>query len=315
MPYSTLYFILHALSSASGASSQNFWNPPEASTPITASELGWGVPPNVTENTVAAFKLGLALGASSVEVTARLTKDGKIALHHNAIATNSRVVAWSNFNELPEGTLELATYFEVCKGYGMNIMVQNNGNVVGTVPEIGYDSSQKVADVVVKRVLEAGLQDKVLISAFNIDTVARVAVVCNGCGIRTAWLQTSPATMRQMFAPFWLIPNYTSSQYLDVISSLKIDAFNPENLLVDRALLASAQAREMQLFVWWLGINTTSEENPPRLQQLSDCGVTGFITPRVKMGVAAYQSKKPTSGKACEFYFGFGGRFHDGVVV
>jgi len=284
------------------AAAHSFWAPQENAMPLTASELGWGVPPNVTENTVEAFQLGMASGASAVEVTARLTKDGKIALHHDVIAKNGRVVPWSNFDQLPSGTLELATYFEVCKGHGMNIMLQNNGWVVGTMPEIGYDPSHKVADVVVERILEAGLQDKVLVSAFNIQTVARVASVCKGCGIRTAWLQVSPQTMRHMFAPPWLIPDFTSAQYLDEIRKYGLDAFNPENLMVDGPMLAEAQQRNIQLFVWWSWL-LGSEESLPRMQQLSDCGITGFITPRVKMAIEAHKAKQPKSGKACDQNF------------
>ena len=112
------------------------------------SELGWGVG-NVTENTVAAFEKGLALGASGVEMTARLTADGYIALIHNAHASNGRLVSATNFSDLPNGTVELATAIEVvgAEGHGMNIMLQNN--VVGP----GYDPSQRVAKVAVERVL------------------------------------------------------------------------------------------------------------------------------------------------------------------
>jgi len=181
----------------------------------------------------------------------------------------------------------------------MNIMLQNNGFVLGTIPEIGYDPTNKVADVVVQRVLEAGLQKQVLISAFNIETVARVASVCKGCGIRTAWLQVSQQTMRNFLAPFWLIPKFTSAQYLDEISKNGLDSFNPENLMVDQSMLATAQERNIELFIWWQG-NMGSIESLPRMQQLSDCGATGFITPRVEMGNEARKAKQPKSGKACD---------------
>jgi glycerophosphoryl diester phosphodiesterase len=83
----------------------NFWDPTNFPRPLVASEMGFGVPAGVAENTVAAFALGLSLGAAAVEVTARLTADGLVALHHNAVATNGRVVSKSNFSDLPKGTV------------------------------------------------------------------------------------------------------------------------------------------------------------------------------------------------------------------
>ena len=298
-----LLLLHHA--STSTAVAPHYWLPSSASQPLVASELGFGVG-NVTENTLPAFLDGLSLGASGVEVTSRVTTDGKIALIHNAVATNGRVVTESAFAQLPNGTVELAGYLgAVPTPHGLNIMMQNNEPWTG---EPNYDPTQRVSEVVVRRVVAAGRANDTLLSAFNIKTVAHAAALCRsreygpaGCGLRTAWLAVSWRTMRAMGVPPADAPEMNSSQYLDQLEAHGLDAFNPEATLVDAALLEGARRRGVQLFVWWMGENTSSVETPAEMQRLADCGITGFITPRVAMGIEAQRRKAPKSGaKACD---------------
>ena len=92
-------------------------------------------------------------------------------------------------------------------------------------------------------------------------------------------------------------PVYTS-RYLDQIEVHGLDAFNPEATIVDAALLDGARERGIQLFVWWMGENTSSVETPVEMQRLADCGITGFITPQVTMGIEAQHNKVKKSGAA-----------------
>ena len=100
---------------ASGSLLAHYWLPADDAQPIIVSELGFGNPesPNVTENTLEAFKEGLARGASGVEVTSRLTADGKIAMLHDDEVpgcyggSRSCFVLKTNFADLPTGTLSL----------------------------------------------------------------------------------------------------------------------------------------------------------------------------------------------------------------
>jgi len=301
----SLIFLLFLLPSALPTPLQ-YWLPDLQHQPLVVSELGWGVG-NVTENTLPAFREGIALGATGVEVTSRLTKDGKIALIHNPTATNGRVVAWSDFDQLPNGTLELGDYLTAVgtasrgrERHGMNIMMQNNQWPLDGVLSPDYDPTCRVADVVVARVLAEKMGEQTLLSAFDYATIKRAHEVCHrnsSCAIRTAWLALSWETERKL-NPF--AKEMNSTQYLDQVQSAGLEAFNPENTLVDGALLREAKERGVQVFVWWMGENTTSFETPARMQQLADCGVTGFITPQVKMGITALNNKVERSGKACD---------------
>ena len=294
-----LLLIQLAGSTAASVAGRSYWLPPIEDQPLTVSELGWGVPPGVTENTLTAFLEGLALGASGVEVTSRRTADGRIAMLHDARVPGchggqrSCVVPLTNFSDLPNGTLELEQYLEAVAPHGMNIMMQNNWF------EPGYDSANRVAEVVVDRVIAAGLQDRVLLSAFDLGTMRTAREHCGGCGIRTAWLAMSWKTERAMGIPSFLAPEMNSSQYLDKVQSVGLDAFNPEAIIVDRALFEQARARGIPIYVWWMGVNTTSTESPEEMQLFADCGVTGFITPRVAWGIDAMAHKSPKTGEEC----------------
>jgi glycerophosphoryl diester phosphodiesterase len=287
-----LLLLVAQLGAAGLATTATYWPPAVTSAPpLVVSEMGWGIGP--TENTLAAFAAGLKLGASGVEVTSRRTLDGRVALIHNAVATNGRPVMKSNFSQLPSGTLDLAQYLAFVKPHGMNIMMQNN------LGEPGYDPENRVADLVVALVRKAQLADKVLLSAFNLATVSRAKKVSVGTDIRVAWLTVSWQTARKMGVPPALAPVMNSTQYLDKVAGAGLDAINPEALvLADGTLLAEAFARHIQVYVWWLGINTSSEENLADMVVMSECGVGGFITPRVQMAIQASKSRvfPPRSG-------------------
>jgi hypothetical protein len=176
-----------------------------------------------------------------------------------------------------------------------------------------------VADVVVRRVVAAGLARQVLLSAFNIEAVARGRAVCEqlgptrvavgvgagvgagvggvggvggggggeDCGLRTAWLVMKAS-----------VPLLSSAAILQRLRAHGLDALNPEGSLVDQQMVEIAARQGNGLFVWWMGVNTTSVETPANMGHLSDCGVTGFITPRVEWGLEAQAHK---DGARCEW--------------
>ena len=175
-------------------------------------------------------------------------------------------------------------------GHGMNIMMQNNKWV-----EPNYDATHRVAEVVVERVVAAGMANQTLLTAFDIKTIAHARNVCGDCGIRTGWLALSERATGVPWGLAWIVswfrscivPWRDSSQYLDKVEAYGLDALVPEATILDDALLEEARRCGIQVFVWWMGVNTTSCETPENMQELANRGVTGFITPQVTMGIAA----------------------------
>jgi len=268
---------------ASTSAANSFWDEGKSTAPLAISVLGYGLE-NVTENTVDAFEKGIALGATGVEMSARLTADGKVALLHDFLTPDEELVSAKNFSDLPAGTLELATAIEAvgAHGHGMNIVMRNDRL------EAGYDSTNRIAAVVVARIRSAGVAHLVLLSAFEFDTVVAAKAACDGCGIRTAWLLDSLQA-----------PLFSSTRYLEKTAAAGLDALSPEAGMVDREMLEGAHHRGLRLFAWFHG-EPLETESPALMQTLSDCGVGGFITHQVPWAIDSRVRKQPTSGAACE---------------
>jgi glycerophosphoryl diester phosphodiesterase len=272
------FLTLLSLAVASQASSpdNNFWA--TSSHPIVTSELGFGGNYNITENTIEAFTKGIRRGASSIEFTSRRTLDSKIALFHNAKTEDGLVIEETNFEDLPAGTLELqdALNFVESTGIGFNIMIQNNPT------EPGYDKTNEVSKIVVSRIVDAGLSDKCMLTAFDVETVGAARTHCDSlssCEIYFGWLVMKLAPIRKM----------TPQDYHQTLIEYNLNALIPEGLVASKddyaVMKYFAEQKEVEVFVWWYGLGTTSSESLSAMKDLNGFGVGGFITPRVGMAL------------------------------
>jgi len=132
------------------------------------------------ENTLEAFRAARRLGADMVELDVRLTADGGLAVHHDAVLPDGRPVAAVAADSLPVHVPLLGAALDACDGMGVNIEIKNGPD------EVGYDAEAAVADSVVEVVLGRGDVERVLVSSFDlvaIDSVRRAEA-----RIETAWL-------------------------------------------------------------------------------------------------------------------------------
>jgi glycerophosphoryl diester phosphodiesterase len=273
-----------ALLPSSLSQTANTWLSPAAlPRPIVTSELGFSNNFNVTENTITAFSQGLARGASSFEFTSRITSDGYIVLLHNDIYADLVVehTTLAVLQKIQPEALELqdALDFIIANDVpAANIMMQNNPI------EPGYDYANTIADVVVKRILDSGLADRFLITAFDIGTIAAAKKHCGDyCGMAFGWLVMKAAPARAM----------EPEDFVKELRLHKLDALVPEASLVirdDYSLLSTFSSEDMPVYVWWTGVGTNSRENVDDMKAMVHEGVSGFITPRVGMAVFVKKS-------------------------
>jgi glycerophosphoryl diester phosphodiesterase len=132
------------------------------------------------ENTLAAFRAAHRLGADLVELDVRLTADGELAVHHDAILPDGRPVATVLAPSLPVHVPLLATALDACEGMGVNVEIKNEPG------ESGYDPDAVVADAVVELVVRRAEVDRVIVSSFDLGAIDRVHRA--EPGIETAWL-------------------------------------------------------------------------------------------------------------------------------
>jgi glycerophosphoryl diester phosphodiesterase len=114
----------------------------------------------IAENTVAAFQRARELGADGVELDVRLTADGALAVHHDAVVPGGGPVADLRTSDLPEHVPLLDAALDATEGLSLNIEVKN-------IPgEPGFDPEERLARLVGQVVAELGPTRDVLVSSF-----------------------------------------------------------------------------------------------------------------------------------------------------
>ena len=119
-------------------------------------------------NTVAAFHEAKAQGADGVELDVRRTRDGAMAVRHDATLDDGRAIFETDVADLPADLPLLDAALDACAGMIVNIEIKN-------VPvDIDWDPDDLMATKVVALVNELGIHDRVVVSCFNLDTIDRV---------------------------------------------------------------------------------------------------------------------------------------------
>ena len=104
----------------------------------------------VVENTLEAFHRARELGADGVELDVRLTADGGLAVHHDAVVPGAGPVHELATADLPDHVPLLADALEACTGMLVNIEIKNHPG------EAAFDPSERASGLVVAEVEELG---------------------------------------------------------------------------------------------------------------------------------------------------------------
>jgi glycerophosphoryl diester phosphodiesterase len=198
------------------------------------------------ENTLAAFRRAVELGADAIELDVRRTADDHLVVHHDASLADGTAIRSMRRADLPDHLPDLDRALDACAGSSVNIEIKNDP------AEPDHDPS----DWVVSR-LAAALQRRApgprwLISSFRYETVVRCRRVLPG--VRTAFLTTAP-----------------SDEILDRLAADRHDAVHPWVDAVDEDTVRRAHARGLAVNVW------TCDE-PARMRELIAWGVDGICT-------------------------------------
>ena len=132
------------------------------------------------ENTLAAFRRAGTIGADAVELDVRRTSDGAMAVHHDAVLPDGRVICEMTAVELPEHVPLLPAALDACEGMWVNIEIKNHPL------DADFDPSDSLAATVATHLAERGEDHRWLISAFNRQTVDAMRTLRPE--VRTAWL-------------------------------------------------------------------------------------------------------------------------------
>ena len=89
------------------------------------------------ENTLAAFRRAREDGADLVELDVRLTVDGALAVVHDPLLGDGRVVAETDSFDLPDHIPLLDAALEACAGLVVNVEIKSSPREPGFDPTAG----------------------------------------------------------------------------------------------------------------------------------------------------------------------------------
>jgi glycerophosphoryl diester phosphodiesterase len=132
------------------------------------------------ENTVAAFRRAVEIGADGIELDVRRTADNQLVIHHDPRLSDGRVISRASRADLPESIPTFDEALDACEGAFVNIEIKNDAN------EPDFDPNDWVARAIAVQLLRRRADTRWLISSFRLETV-------NACrrllpGVRTGWL-------------------------------------------------------------------------------------------------------------------------------
>ncbi len=200
------------------------------------------------ENTVAAFRGALEMGADMVELDVRRTADGHLAVHHDARLADGRAIVGLAARELPSHIPDLQEAIQACGPMTVNVEVKNSSR------DPDFDAQRRVAVEVAATVGDHDLYERILVSSFDVGSIGRIREVDDR--VATAWL-----TM--------VVPDAAA-----IVASLVEAghrALHPHDPLVDAALVEACHAAGIALNVWTV-------DDPVRIGALAEMGVDGICT-------------------------------------
>lgn len=204
------------------------------------------------ENTLAAFRAAVALGADGVELDVRRDAGGDLVVHHDAHLADGRAIADLTRADRPEHVCDLAAALLACGDLEVNVEVKSDAAAEGVA----------VAGPVLEAVTAWG--GRVLLSSFDPATVDELHRLAPG-------VPTAQLTM---------LPDRPLDALLAWVAERGHVAWHPHHLLVDDEAVARTHAAG-------LALNTWTVDDPDRLRVLEAMGVDVAVANDVPGALAA----------------------------
>jgi glycerophosphoryl diester phosphodiesterase len=198
------------------------------------------------ENTVAAFRRAVAMGADGIELDVRRTADDRLVVHHDPMLPDGRVLRRTVSSQLPPDVPELDVALDACDGAFVNIEIKNDRQ------EPDFDPADWVAHRLAAVVSRRGARSQWLLSSFRLATVDRCRRALPG--VRTAWL--------------------VIDAHPDAVAATAAGGHQAIHPWVER--LDRDQVRAAHRL--GLAVNTWTCDDPTRLRELIGWGVDGICT-------------------------------------
>lgn len=202
----------------------------------------------VPENTVEAFRRASDLGCHMVELDVRRTRDGQLAVHHDATLADGRALHEVDAASLPDGVVLLDEAFEACGSMAVNVELKDYGG------EPDHDVEASLARETLDFLAELDVLDRVLLSSFWLPTLHLVR----------SWPAAPPT------GALLLSVGVAERTVADAVAAGH-RAIHPHKDQVTPELVEAARAQNLAVLAW-----TVNDED--EMRRLAEWGVTGIMT-------------------------------------
>lgn len=117
------------------------------------------------ENTLAAFRRAVELGADGIELDVRRSADSRLVVHHDPRLGDGRLICETAAADLPPEVPELSAALDACAGAFVNVEIKNDPG------EPDFDPSERLAVDVVDHLVRRGELRRWLVSSFRSETI------------------------------------------------------------------------------------------------------------------------------------------------
>ncbi len=207
------------------------------------------------ENSLDAFTEARRLGADGVELDVRVTKDGALAVHHDAEIPGVGVIPELAVADLPAFVPLLPDVLAVCEGMTVNVEIKN------APQDPGWDAGEAVAALTAATIDEAGWTDRVIVSSFELATLRAVQAADGRLALGALWgFGSDPGPA------------------LEEAAAAGYRAVHPFVLSVTPDLVTHAHAAGLAVNVWTVNA-------PEDLERMVELGADAVITDRLSDAV------------------------------
>jgi glycerophosphoryl diester phosphodiesterase len=200
------------------------------------------------ENTLAAFQGALEMGADWVELDVRRTKCGSTVVHHDATLDDGRLIRDLKVDELPPHVSTLEAVIDACGDLGVNIEIKNEPE------DEDFDPEHHMVPGIVDIARAKLARDKVLVSSFDMGAINAVHDID-----------------RNMATGFLTEDDIGPEVSIGRAAAHNHVAVNPSDDIVTPRWVRGAIEAGLAIYVWTV-------DDPKRMVELAEMGVTGIIT-------------------------------------
>lgn len=202
------------------------------------------------ENTIAAFRRAGELMADAVELDVRRTRDGAMAVHHDAHLPDGRNIMDVDAADLPAHVPQLSESLDACNDMWVNIEIKNWHE------DVDFDDTDRLAASVAGLLADRNEDARWVITSFNRATVDA--------------MRTLAPTVRSGWLTLGVRDEDANKVARDLANSGHI-AIHPWDRFLTQKLVDACHDNGLQVNVWTV-------DDPDRMRELINMGVDGIIT-------------------------------------